>query len=126
MTPAALKSAVLKKLEVTAAGDSDAADDIAIITQKYVSLHKLLLVDGLVTWSITEAIPEEAAQAIIMMLAFSAANEFGVPELRYNRLAREGALNMPEVVGGPSVAERQLRKALAPKYVSSAVVSEYF
>ena len=126
MTPAALKKAVLKKLQVTAAGDVDAADDIAIITEKYTGLHQMLLVAGLVIWSKTENVPGEAEQPIVAMLAALAASDFGIPEPRHSRLQLEGAFNLPITVGGPSLAERQLRKALAQKHISSPVVSEYF
>ena len=126
MTPAALKKAVLKKLQVTAAGDVDAADDVAIITEKYTGLHQMLLVAGLVIWSKTENIPGEAEQPIVAMLAALAASDFGIPEPRHSRLQLEGAFNLPITVGGPSLAERQLRKALAQKHISSPVVSEYF
>ena len=126
MTPAALKKAVLKKLQVTAAGEVDAADDIAIITQKYAGLHQMLLIDGLVIWSLTEDVPAEAEQPVVAMLAALAASDFGIPEPRHSRLQLEGAFNLPITVGGPSLAERQLRKALAPKHISSTVVSEYF
>ena len=126
MTPAALKSAVLKKLQITAAGDTDAADDVAIITEKYTGLHQMLLVAGLVIWSKTENVPGEAEQPIVAMLAALAASDFGIPEPRHSRLQLEGAFNLPITVGGPSLAERQLRKALAQKHISSPVVSEYF
>ena len=126
MTPAALKKAVLKKLQITAAGDVDAADDIAIITEKYTGLHQMLLIDGLVIWSLTEDVPAEAEQPIVAMLAALAASDFGIPEPRHSRLQLEGAFNLPITVGGPSLAERQLRKALAQKHISSPVVSEYF
>ncbi len=126
MTPAQLKSAVLTKLQITAAGGRDAADDVAIITQKYTGLHKMLLKDSLVTWSLTENIPGEAEQPVVAMLAAFCASEFGIPEPRHSRLQLEGALHLPATVGGPSLAERQLRKALAAPHVSSAVVSEYF
>lgn len=126
MTPAALKSAVLKKLQITDAGSSAAADDIAIITQKYTGLHKMLLKDGLVTWSLTENVPAEAEQPIVAMLAAFSANEFGIPDPRYSRLQVEGQYKLPANIGGPSLAERQLRQALSQKFVSSPVVSEYF
>ena len=126
MTPAALKSAVLKKLQITAAGDTDAADDIAIMTQKYTGMHQMLLVAGLVIWSKTENVPGEAELPIVAMLAAAAASDFGIPEPRHSRLQLEGAFNLPVTLGGPSLAERQLRKALAPKHISSTVVSEYF
>ncbi len=123
MTPAQLKSAALKKLQITAAGDSDAADDVAILTTKYEGLHKMLLKDSLVSWSLTEDIPKEAEQPMVSMLAAFAANEFGIPDPRYSRLQLEGQFNLQN---GPSLAERQLRKALADPHVSSTLVTEYF
>jgi len=126
MTPAQLKSAVLKKLQKTAAGDTDAPDDVAILTEKYDALHAMLLDDELVIWSLTENIPKKAELPLIAMLAAFAANEFNVPDPRYSRLQIEGQFNLPANVGGPSLAERQLRKALSADYVSSPLVSEYF
>lgn len=122
MTPADLKTNALRHLKVVAAHQDASAEDFATIGVYYTGLHAMLLVKGLVSWGLTESIPEACAQPVISMLAAMAADEFGVPEPRSAVLKAEGLLDLSPV----SVAERQLRKALAAPYVVHPAVTEYF
>lgn len=122
MTPAELKSAALKRLQVTPVGESDNADDTAQITERYTGLHALLLTKNLVTWALAESIPSKAQEPMVAMLAAFSVNEFSIPPQRKAQLIAEGALDLPQ----PSLAERQLRKALAQPYVSTALRTTYF
>lgn len=119
MTLVELYEKTLQKLHVVAAGESAEPEDTALIADKYVSLHAMLLVKGLVTWTVTAAVPENAAQPVISMLAYLSASEFDIDP---NSLAPECALDLPV----PSLAERQLRGQLAKSYVSYPAASEYF
>lgn len=119
MTLVELYEKTLQKLHVTAAGESGEPEDTALIADKYVSLHGMLLVKGLVTWTVTAAVPDNAALPVISMLAYLSAAEF---EIDPSPLAPEGALDLPT----PSLAERQLRGQLAKAYVAYPAASEYF
>jgi hypothetical protein len=123
MTPALLKEAVLERIGVVPAGGPYPSDEVALITTKYTGVYAILRHKKLATWAITENIPAEAQLALVAMLAFAAAAEYGVPEPRYSRLRLEGSLDDEQ----PSLAERQLRKALSgtptPAYAQR---SEYY
>jgi len=122
VTPTELKTAALVRLAALPAGEAADPDDFATMTTKYASLHALLLTKELVTWALTESIPVKAQEPVIAMLAAMSVNEFTVPEPRKSQLIAEGALDMPT----PSLAERQLRKALARRYVSTRLRATYF
>lgn len=122
MTPTDLKIATLKKLKVIASGESANSDDMALMGQKYTGLHAMLLERSMVIWALTEDIPEKAEQPLIMMLAALSADDFGVPEPRATRLKAEGDLDLKQ----PSVAERMLRKVIAPAHIDSTLRTEYF
>ena len=122
MTPADLKTETLRRLKVVPGGGDAGAEDTVTIGGYYVRLHSMLLAKSLVTWALSEAVPPACEEPIIAMLAAMACDEFGVPESRAKRLKAEGRLDLAPA----SIAERQLRKALATGYVPHPVVSEYF
>lgn len=122
MTLNELWTAVLERLQVASPGMPVDADDAAKVEEKYTGLHAMLLDDGLVTWSSTEEVPAKAQEPVIAMLAALCAHDFGVPEPRYSKLREEGAYALPQ----PSLAERQLRKALASTYQTSDLRTCYF
>jgi len=123
VTPAAIKQAVLERVGVVPAGGPYPADEVALITRKYTGIHALLVRKKLVIWALSENIPDEAQEPLVSILAFSVAAEYGVPEPRYTRLRLEGSLDDEQ----PSLAERQLRKALSgAPHPGSTQRSEYF
>lgn len=109
----------LEKLTVVAAGESADSLDTQLVADKYVGLYQMLATMELVAWGPTEDVPDYALIPLTSMLAFVSATEFGKDA---NKLAAEGALNLPQV----SLAERQLRMLLSRHYVSYPAVSEYF
>lgn len=127
MTPTELKLAALRELRIIPAGEPDApAEYLDIASDKYSTLYEMLATERLVTWASTDDIPSDVAQPITMMLAFLCAGPFGVNPGTRAELEQAGALNLPAIKGGPSLAESQLRRALARSYVSSPATSEYF
>ncbi len=122
MTPAALKQAVLEEIGRAPAGGPYPPDDVAKVTEKYVTLHAELLAQGLVTWDITEEVPESCSGPVLAMLAFACAGVYGVGEPRYSRLRLEGSFG----AAPQSLAEKKLRRALAVRFVSAPVETAYF
>lgn len=117
MTLTDLYRKTLEKLQVAAAGESAAPEDTALIASKYVTAHALLQPRGLVSWTAAEAVPDEAVEPLVAILAYASATEFGAqidPEI--------GAIGLPQ----PSLAERQLRALHSRAYVSYPAQSEYF
>ena len=123
MTPAELKNAVLERVGVVPAGGPYPADEVALITRKYTGIHAQLVTKKLVTWAITENVPDALQEPMVSILSFSVAAEYGVPEPRYTRLRLEGSIDDET----PSLAERQLRKALSgAPHPASPVRAEYY
>lgn len=122
MTPTELKTAVLQRLQVLPAGENPDPDDFLLIGQKYAGLHGMLIAKQLTRWALTEDIPSKYQEPVIAMLAAFAVNDFPVSAQRKQGLIAEGALDLP----GMSLAERQLRKALATPYVSTTLRTTYF
>lgn len=126
MTPAELKTAVLKELRIVAAGEDAQPEDVAVVTEKYTGLYNMLLAEGLVAWELAADVPTYAEQPLIAMLAYLCGTSFGVNPARMQQLELMGALNLPLQRGGPSVAEKQLRRQLAVKPVPYPAQSDYF
>jgi hypothetical protein len=118
MTLVDFYSKVLEKLQAYAAGESPAAEDVALVRDKYAVIHAQLLPTGLVSWAVNEPVDDAAAESLALMVAFSCASEFGADRGRF----ADGAIGLPQ----PSLAERQLRQLQANDYVSAPAQSEYF
>lgn len=117
MTLTELKAAVLQEIGVLASGESPVIGDATIVGDKYDALYEMLVTEGLVTWTSTEDIPDFADGPIVAMVSHLCAAPFGVPQARRAELEREGALSLPLSKGGPSTAEKQLRRQLARNFV---------
>lgn len=126
MTLTELKQRVLEKLGVLATGEAPVIGDATIVGDRYVSLHDMLITDGLVNWTNTEDIPSWAEEPISMLVAAFSLNEFGVPQSRRQQIRMDGAYKLPSNQGGPSLAERQLREQAAKNFVYYPQPAEYF
>ena len=123
MTVTELKRRVLEKLQVIAAGEEPNYDDATVVGNRYLSLHDMLITEGLINWTNDESIPAWAEEPIASMVAAFTASDFGIPQQRWALLQQEGALNLP---GGPSMAEKQLRTQTARAFIYSPQATEYF
>jgi hypothetical protein len=125
MTSAELQVAVLQELGVLATGESALAADGAIVTDHYGSLYEMLLTEGLVSWAAADNIPDFAERPVTLMVAYLCCGKFGVSAQKVAELKRVGALSLAPVEGGPSEAERQLRRQLARGFVYSPIQTEF-
>lgn len=110
------------KLGILRADESLSAEDGDLIADNYVSLHDQLLSESLMTWSVSESVPEWAVPILVDMLAAMLVDQFGVEEPRRSIVVAEGILGNNPV----SPAERKLRRQLAQPYVNNVVATEYF
>lgn len=125
MTLTELKAAVLQDLGVLASGESPVIGDATLVGEKYAALYEMLLTEGLVTWASDEDVPTFAEGPIVAMVSHMCAKPFGVPQERRAELEREGALNLPASKGGPSTAEKQLRRQLGRTFVYAQMKTSY-
>lgn len=122
MTLAELRRAALQECGILASGEEAEPEDDQLCSDKYATLHDLLLSEGLVAWAVDESVPAYADQPLTMMLAAVIAPAFGVSGQRLADLRIGGSVGLPQ----PSIAERMLRRQLTKNYVSAPVKSEYF
>lgn len=125
MTLTELKEAVLQELGVLATGESPTSADATVVSDKYAALYEMLLTEGLVTWAVSEDVPEFAEGPVIAMLSHLCAKPFGVPQARRIELEQAGALSLPPQKGGPSTAEKQLRRQLGRNFVYAPMRTSY-
>jgi hypothetical protein len=126
MTITELRRKVLEKLQVVAAGEPVHASDGVLVQEKYEALHDILLQDNLIDWVVTEEIPTAYGQIIVAMVAAECVAEFYVPADLKTGMVAEGKYDLPPPLGGPSIAERRLRKLAAPGFSGDPAQPEYF
>lgn len=126
MTVTELRRKALEKLQVVAAGESVHASDGALVEEKYEALHDILLQDNLIDWVVTDEIPTAYGQIVVAMLAAECVAEFYVPAELKSAIIGEGKYDLPPPLGGPSIAERRLRKLAAPGFNGEPAKPDYF
>ena len=126
MTLTELKAAVLQELGVLATGESPNIGDATVVGDRYSDLYEMLLTEGLVSWASDDDIPDFAANPVTMMVAYLCCGAFGVPAQKKIELRKAGALSLPRNEGGPSDAERQLRRQLSRAPVSYPIKTTYY
>lgn len=126
MTPTEIKESALKELNVIAAGEPADPDDFAVVSERYAALYDMLVGDHLTSWALTDDVPDFATWPVIQMLAYLCCVPFSISPQKTAALRITGALDLSPREGGPSLAERQLRKQLAPKYNAVPAQTEYF
>ena len=87
---------------------------------------EILLQDNLIEWVVTEDIPAEYSHVIVSMLAAECVAEFYVPPDLRTGIVAEGKYDLSPQLGGPSVAERRLRKLAAPGFNGEPAQPDYF
>jgi hypothetical protein len=122
MTLTQLKTRVLERLMVLAAGETPNADDAQLVERRYREVHDMLLVNDLASWAVEEDIPDNCATAMRMIVAYYCAPEFGITGQFKGELAIEGALDASPV----SLGERMLRKQQATSYTNEPSQPDYF
>lgn len=126
MTITELRRKALEKLTVVAAGEPVDASDGQLVQSKYEALHDILLQDNLVDWVVTDEIPTAYGQIMVAMLAAECVSEFYCPADLKSSIIMEGKYDLPANAGGPSVAERRLRKLAAPGFNGEPAKPDYF
>jgi hypothetical protein len=117
-----MKERIARKLGVLAVGNTLSAEDGELIGERCLSLQKQLESLEIVSIDFDDGIDELIDDVIVAMAAALLVDDFQLGEPKRSKIAGEGVLGLPIA----SVAERQLRKVLAPQRVSQPVKAEYF
>ena len=116
------KERVARKLGVLPVGNSLSAEDAEVIGEKCDAIQKQLQDLDIAVVDFSDGIDEVMCDSIIAMVAALLVDDFMLGEPKRSKIAQEGILGLPTT----SMAERQLRKILAPTAVSRPVKAEYF
>lgn len=116
------KERVARKLGVLAVGNSLSAEDAELIGQKAMAIQQQLQELEIAVIDFQDGISDNIVDAVIAMVAALLVDDFMLGEPKRSKIAQEGILGLPTT----SMAERQLRKILAPAKVSRPVQAEYF
>lgn len=116
------KERVARKLGVLPVSNSLSAEDAELIGEKCDAVQRQLVELEIAQVDFEDGIDELLADCIIAMVAALLVDDFMLGEPKRSKILGEGILGLPTT----SVAERQLRKLLAPVIVSRPVRAEYF
>jgi hypothetical protein len=75
---------------------------------------------------VTEEVPTAYGQIMVSMLAAECLAEFYAPPELKAAITAEGKYDLPAPLGGPSIAERRLRKLAAPGFNGEPAQPDYF
>ena len=120
---AQMKERIARKLGVLAVGNSLSPEDANLIGQRCLSVQKQLEALEIVVIDFeNDGIDELYDDVIVAMVAALLVDDFMLTDPKRSQIAGEGVLGLPQA----SIAERQLRKILAPVQISRPVRTEYY
>ncbi len=114
----------LEKLRVIEEDGTPSTDATNDIEAAYDELHPWLLSKSAVNWDVDEDIPDESVRSIVTILAATMADDFGVDEMRYQRLQIE-AYGYPDNPGGPC-ALSTLIALVKNDYIPATIEANYY
>jgi hypothetical protein len=86
-TATQIRTKALKKLGVLATGQTTQSEIQADLDRAYEEVYAALAAKNLVTWEIDEEVPDEYVMPVVALVAFARADEYGIPNDRYQRIA---------------------------------------
>ena len=111
-----------RKLGILPVGQSLSAEDGELILEKSKALQAQLEKFEIVTLDFSDGIDDSMVDILVDMCAALLVDDFMIQEPNRSRWAQEGILGLPQT----SIAERRLRKLMAPMLVLRPVRFEAF
>lgn len=112
----------LSEMGVTGPDRVVSAEDGVEMARVYDAVWHVLEDLGLASWDLDGPVPNAHALPLSWILAFHAAQPFGITGARLERLRTQGQLAGP----APSLGERMLRKLSAPAYLNEVIAVDDF
>ena len=106
-TVAEVKDGALELLGVKAIGQTAKNKDTVRATKAYNEVYANLKTEGLAIWASTAAVPDDVAPHLEALMAFNAADAYGISGERYQRIIFRAQNAFPEI-----------RIAVTPKFES--------
>ena len=114
-TKAQVRNKALKKVRALEEGESPTNEVIADVEGVMVELHAFLQDKNAVTWDSDENIPTAAVRPFVSIIAAETADDFGVDEMRDQRLQKEREISM-----------KRLINLASPDYVYTEIEADYY
>lgn len=67
------------------------------LTQAYTETYAQLGAKNLTVWDFDEPIPDEYVQHVVSLMAISRANDYSIPNDRYQRIIADASIAVPEI-----------------------------
>lgn len=106
-TKAEIRDIAASELGILRVGQALQHQDKVEIERRYDEVYADLKNEGLATWAASGSVPTEVAPHVAVLVAFSAADVYGISDSRYARLTAKRGL-----------AERRIRALTQPHYES--------
>jgi len=106
-TKAEIRNQALSLLGRLRLGQSPQNQDKVSVDQAYNEVYEGLKTIGLATWSSTAEVPNDVTPHVVALVAMARVDTYGVSDSRYTRILNRA-----------SIAEREIRKFVTPKYES--------
>lgn len=113
---------VLRELKVVEPNGTGSSEDRQRVVDAYPRIWEMLWNRELVTWNVTDSIPDWAVIPLTKIAANIVATRFAVSGERLLFLKADGEIDARV----PSWAERQLRKQTSSEYIPSTLSNDFF
>lgn len=113
---------VLRELKVVEPNGTGSSEDRQRVVDAYPRIWEMLWNRDLVTWNVTDSIPDWAVIPLTKIAANIVAPRFAVSGERLLFLKADGEIDARV----PSWAERQLRKQTSSEYIPSTLSNDFF
>ena len=88
-TSAQIRTTAAENLGILGEGETLPSYETGDLNQAITEVYNELRRKNLVTWAITDNVPDEFSQSFAMMVAAARATKYGIPQERYERVMRE-------------------------------------
>lgn len=109
-----IRNKALKKLGVLADGQTATAEQSASVEAAYDEVYARLDHIGLVVWSSTEEVPDQYIAPIVALVAMERAEDYSIPDSRFQRLAVQAAR-----------AEMEIRRIMSGRWMNPTEVEDF-
>jgi hypothetical protein len=85
------------RLGVLAEGLALPSYESADLTEAYTEVYAQLDAKNLAVWDFDEPIPDEYVQHVVSLMAISRANDYSIPNDKYQRVVADARMAVPEI-----------------------------
>lgn len=113
-TKAEVRDIAATELGILRLGQSLQSQDQVELERRYDEVFADLKEEGLATWASTASVPAELVPHVAALVAYSAADVYGISPARYQRIAAKAAAARPSIA-----------RLVTPRYESTEEPTDY-